>query len=283
MTFPSWSLDFSQSASKSPNFFMMFSCCGDWGPYAVKVRFPFLETPAVFFDEIESCFAMNSSHGPGIVYVENARHAHGEWRSFFGLDLDTSNHSAYVGGGSIENAYWRLVAGDAYQDLERPSNRQRLNAAQIRPFVKWIRNPNSHGLMPDCPEWETNRKAMEYHYSVHRSTSKKNNTYLFKTRKGYMGMSAGVPSIHVGDRLYFLDRGEVPWALRPVYDEVEGIVFEVASECYVHGVMDGEAFDPTPSPESKTWKRHKLRKKLFGGQSLDKDFPLPPWTKIVLT
>lgn len=283
MIFPSWSLDFSHKAMRAPKLSMMFSSCGTWGPFTTEIRYPFIETPAVFFDEIESCFKMSPSWHAPVDAVQSARAVHSRWRSFLGLELDQSNYSAYIGGGSVENAYWRIVVGDSYHDLQQASEGQRLTSTQIKPFVKWIRNEKSYGLSPDFPEYETNRNVVEYHYAVHRSTADIYNTYLFKTRKGYLGMSAGVREIHAGDHLYFMDRGQVPWILRPLQDEVEGTVFEVASECYVHGIMDGEAFRSPPGPDSKTWKRHELRRKMFGGQPLNTDFPMPPWTRILLT
>ena len=92
----------------------------------------------------------------------------------------------------------------------------------------------------------------------------------------------GPPDIRVGNRLYLLDRGSVPfalrpvkyWATKPVQREHKGPAFEVAAECYVHGIMDGEALTPPPVPTSKQGKRYELRRKLFGGQALDDTLPL---------
>ena len=76
-------------------------------------------------------------------------------------------------------------------------------------------------------------------------------------------MLAGVRSLRVGDRLHFLDRGEVSWALRAVRDDVEGTFLEVVSECYVHGVVDEEGFRSAPAFESKLWKGPDLRMNLL--------------------
>lgn len=96
-------------------------------------------------------------------------------------------------------------------------------------------------------------------------------------------MAMGEPDLQEGDQLHFLENGEVPWALRPVQDEIEGTVFEVISDCYVHGMMEGQPFQCPPQPDGKVFKRHALRRKIFGGQPFDPNLPLPPFSKIVLT
>lgn len=59
-------------------------------------------------------------------------------------------------------------------------------------------------------------------------------SYCCNTKRGYIGKSMGLPHIKVGDHFYLLDRGMVPWALRPVQHETKGPAFEVAGDCYVH-------------------------------------------------
>jgi hypothetical protein len=56
------------------------------------------------------------------------------------------------------------------------------------------------------------------------------------TQKGYMGL--GPAYTQPGDKIYVLAGGQVPFILRPT----ENIgVFSLVGECYVHGIMDGEA------------------------------------------
>lgn len=282
MIFPSWCLDFARNISKQGSLFTFFSCSGEWGPFAPKFRFPFLESQAVLFDEIETCRPMAPDFDKVFGWIKSSRYLHSRWRAFFGLQLDKSEHSSYIGGGSIENAYWRTIACDMSQSLQQLGQRKRLRSAQIAAFVRWVRNPNSQGLSEEFPDWDVNKYAQDYHYSVHWAT-RRNNTHLFKTKKGFMGMSIGIPGVQKGDQIYFLHRGEVPWALRSVQHQSETKVFEVVCECYIHGIMDGEAFSTPPCPGSKAYKRHELRRKLFGGQPLYTDFPLPLWSNILLT
>jgi hypothetical protein len=55
------------------------------------------------------------------------------------------------------------------------------------------------------------------------------------TEKGYMGVFPAV--CRVGDLVVVLATGRVPYVLRPI----EGDRYTFVGECYVHGIMDGEA------------------------------------------
>ena len=63
------------------------------------------------------------------------------------------------------------------------------------------------------------------------------------TRNGYIGM---VPKkTEIGDVVVVLNGAQVPFVLRPALSVVDGWVegsYQLVGECYVHGVMDGEAF-----------------------------------------
>jgi hypothetical protein len=67
---------------------------------------------------------------------------------------------------------------------------------------------------------------------------------LFTTRGGFMGL--GPAAAQVGDKVYVLLGGQVLYVLR---DHGES-QFEFVGECYVHGMMDGQACsDKSPPPE----------------------------------
>lgn len=64
--------------------------------------------------------------------------------------------------------------------------------------------------------------------------SKTTRKRMFKTETGYMGIAHR--SVEIGDKVYVLMGGEMPFVLRPF----GGIYFGFGGECYVHGIMDGE-------------------------------------------
>lgn len=67
--------------------------------------------------------------------------------------------------------------------------------------------------------------------SILRGTTRKR---MFKTDSGYMGLAHR--SVEVGDKVYVLMGGEIPYVLRPL----GGTFFGFGGEAYVHGIMDGE-------------------------------------------
>jgi hypothetical protein len=52
-------------------------------------------------------------------------------------------------------------------------------------------------------------------------------------------MSLAPESAKVGGLVFLLMGGNVPFVLRPA----EGSTWTLVGHCYIHGIMDGEAFD----------------------------------------
>jgi len=69
---------------------------------------------------------------------------------------------------------------------------------------------------------------------------------MFVTAKGYLGL--GQEACKVGDTVCIFLGGEVPFVVRAEhYDEADG--YQFLGECYVHGIMDGEAMNENCSLE----------------------------------
>lgn len=62
---------------------------------------------------------------------------------------------------------------------------------------------------------------------------------LFVTKKGYLGV--GPLSARAGDAVYVLSGGHVPFVLRKAPQTGEDHAWTLIGDCYVHGVMQGEA------------------------------------------
>ena len=62
---------------------------------------------------------------------------------------------------------------------------------------------------------------------------------LFVTKKGYIG--AAPLSSQVGDVVYVLAGGHVPFVLRKKPGGQKSAPLRLVGECYVHGLMQGEA------------------------------------------
>ena len=76
--------------------------------------------------------------------------------------------------------------------------------------------------------------ANDFQFRVRRSISHR---CMMRTKKGYLGLAPAVTQL--GDRISLLKGLKAPVVLRP-----KGEAWELVGECYIHGIMNGEAFDP---------------------------------------
>jgi len=95
-------------------------------------------------------------------------------------------------------------------------------------------------------DWPKAEKVMA---TVHTAAY---NHRFFVTEKGYFGL--GNPDTQAGDQVWILIGGKVPFVLRPVADN-DGTSsfdtsFRLVSDCYLHGIMDGEAMADDDGDES---------------------------------
>lgn len=157
----------------------------------------------------------------------------------------------------------------------------RWKSSDAETYLRWIASPASRSINSPDANGYSHQAAVPYQLALHRLMFDKN-TFLFQTARGYMGLSVGVPDIAAGDELYLMHRAEAPYALRPVTLSNGDRAFEVASECYVHGIMNGEAFRPNPNHDLHQARRHELRESLFGGSPTDQFLPVVPYQEIVL-
>jgi hypothetical protein len=75
---------------------------------------------------------------------------------------------------------------------------------------------------------------------------------FFRTKGGYMGL--GPKGMRVGDIVFVLDGGNTPFLLRPkgqriIPEQDARDIYELVGDCYVHGIMDGEAVGDTTKIE----------------------------------
>ena len=319
---PSWSLRFDAGAEcheDLPRLFRAFSatCWNDWehprlqvSPDALR-----LSVSGSFLDEIVSCHptqpdwaaffdtfneAMQDSDLCGTVGFElmftNYMFCHWTWRTFFGLDRDGHSHTAYIGGGSLEDAYWRTVAFNQ-RHVDGTKAIKQLGKDDIKSYLRFLRHDiyleNQTGAAEDIGVSVHQRRALaeQYKLGVLSATARDLDpiirgaphygTSLFRTSRGYFGLA--LHKVSPGDQIHILDRATLPMVLRTQQGESGQTVFEVVSACYTHGVMHGEAFEPQPDVGSKQWQRHGLRRQIFGGEALDPRLPLKRWDWITLT
>lgn len=277
---PTWSLNF-ETAQNKHLLFPNFSATGAWDdPFSCDYVWPYLKLRGTFFDEVIDCHRITGVETGRFVMLENLRRLMKEWRQFMDLEQPCTGAQAYVGGGSCEDAFRCTIFTDQLTYVKESE----LASSTFGPFFGYLENPNSRDIdIAELSQYSESELAMNpFRFSL-LSDLFRTNTYLFKTRRGYMGLSVGPSDIAIGDHVYLMHRAEVPFILRPVVTDEHEYLFEVASECYVHGIMYGEAFEPAPSLDSQLGLRHQIRHKLFGGTSPDLTLPVAPFCEIWLT
>ena len=190
------------------------------------------------------------------------------WRKLAGLE-DMPNRP-YPSGDSWENAFWRAIANDAVEDsilepkLGNEGNSDKTYRTTWRRLVRedrdvyeawWLRTEAMAAfdgpdgtLLPGRSAWNhiPEYKRILYDRAVQMATVQRK---FFITQKGFLGI--GPPTMSSGDRVVVLFGGNVPFLLREhVNSTTTGISLEgpdplwkLIGDCYLHGIMDGEAMD----------------------------------------
>jgi hypothetical protein len=195
-----------------------------------------------------------------------------KWRRLCGLNM--RNRSNYVAGGKATNAFWRTLVHDMLvrEDL---ATIRRCQTEDYKVYRTWVKELGDS----DAPYWKS-LHAQYYHSGFREACLGRR---FFITKKGYFGI--GPAELEEGDEIYILAGGKVPLVLRPS-PESQPNTFELVGDCYVHGVMDGEAVtERTQSSGQSPWKKAIATAKNFirsSTKSLDPDLPLPDFHDVFI-
>ncbi|KAH8745951.1 heterokaryon incompatibility protein-domain-containing protein [Hyaloscypha finlandica] len=187
-----------------------------------------------------------------------------EWRYLCGINMH--NRSNYVAGGKATNAFWRTLVNDKHVK-EDFITRRRCQKEDCKNYRTWVDELGDS----DTPYWKSVH-AQNYHSNFTEACLGRR---FFVTKKGYFGI--GPAELEEGDEIYILAGGKFPLVLRPS-PESQPNTFELVGDCYVHGVMDGEAVtERTQRSGQSPWKKAVATSKGFirsSNKSLDPDLPL---------
>jgi len=144
-----------------------------------------------------------------------------------------SSLSTYPTGEPVDEALWQALCWDM-----KNNGQSRSVSSRTDEFREWLRILTSKtdleiffGAMP--------REDNTFLYDINSTTP------LCVTAKGFL---AAVPyTTEAGDRIAIFSGGDVPFVLRPNEDST----YRLVGACYVHGIMDGEAFPD--DPEELEW------------------------------
>lgn len=132
-----------------------------------------------------------------------------------------SFEDAYPLGDTYESAFWRTLRRDCYY-----------NPAEGAKEIYRRLHPTEFEHIPDA-----------------RAVVCENENF-FLTKTGLIGI--GSPACRIGDEVYVLYGGKIPFILRPDRKRGRKNCYRYVGHAYVHGIMDGEAFGPTVNPEYVT-------------------------------
>jgi hypothetical protein len=132
----------------------------------------------------------------------------------------------YPTGESVEETLWRSLSWNVDSKLQYPAPE-----GSIHSFREWYRLLTSVNTIEYIEKEITGRGSFQWSVS--------DSSPLCTTASGYL---AGVPyTTKVGDCIALLGGGKFPFILRPNGDH-----YCLVGPCYVHGIMNGEAFPENP-------------------------------------
>lgn len=210
-------------------------------------------TDGVLFDKVQAI------GDPSVFeHLEDSYPALKQWQALLKDHFKIQDLSArYIGGGTIENAFWRALTGDVVVPATRGHEvwYQRASSAHQRDFRAWW-----DAIQEDKPMEFTQRSSMNaFLTNMNTAICRRR---IFVTEKGYIGN--GPAKVRCGDEVFILCGGKMPLVLRrdhepttnpqksrednsalssqPKASSSEPTVFHTfIGDCYIHGIMDGEA------------------------------------------
>jgi hypothetical protein len=172
----------------------------------------------------------------------------------------------YVGGGSVKNAFWRTIIADVMckgLGVETSAGNRTYERVGVEDEQKfWVAWPLASGDAEGHPmqyfEGISSQGRIDTASMVQRMFESKmmisaislasSGQSFFITEKGYMGN--GPWKMMVGDEVHVLRGGKLPLVLRrdpsimvdvDLQEEFGSKIYTLSGQCYLHGIMDGEA------------------------------------------
>lgn len=164
-----------------------------------------------------------------------------EWENLCHIASEHQN-TTYPSGCTRADAFWRTMIRDTirdYQDGEKIRRAATTDEPCYTRFRSWLtdqqldsKNGSTGSNLMAHPDFCNFRKSffIATQYQC-----------FFTTYKGYMGLC---DQPQPNDEIWILFGGSVPFIVRPYPDESEDAgSYSLVGDCYVHGIMDGEAVE----------------------------------------
>jgi len=162
------------------------------------------------------------------------------------IDFATRKDSTYQKRGTVREAFLRTAFGDRCRSAEMQSGVRRPKESEVQRLKEWIWE------LEDVPPHIRSHLGNNIKYNIC-------NRVFFTTSRGLMGF--GPSHMRAGDEVWVLFGAKVPIVLRPLQTTISGKEDSgleksqpghtarrhraVVGDCYVHGIMEGEALVDT--------------------------------------
>ena len=174
-----------------------------------------------------------------------------QWRNMCGVKMfNWSSRSHYIAGGALFDAYWKTLFGGILYNGDNPDRKCR--SSDRNEYMKFRVRQVFGG---DIPKVANDSILLA-------STGRR----MLVCQKGYIGL--GPSHTEAKDVVYVIKGSPVPYILRPVKDKNQSDTFKFIGECYIHGIMNGEAVE-RDSQDQKMSMSDWLRFKVCGGKGPD--------------
>jgi hypothetical protein len=138
----------------------------------------------------------------------------------------------YAAGGTLIDAFWKTLVGNYV--LKRTKFYTKAKAKDERAFWRTLRYMIGDGA------WKHGSQEATFFNLIRRATFCRR---FFITKEGYLGL--GPRNMQVGDEIHIVAGGNCPLVLRKAPHERSiqspNPTYTLLGDCYLHGVMDGEA------------------------------------------
>jgi hypothetical protein len=249
---PSWVPDWSDSSLEThPRIprYRLFSACGNEELSLGLVEDSILRLRGLPFDRVHR--------------INNVR-SYKSFQRTCGMTSKRREQARYVGGGTMFNAYWRTLVTDVIKDADLTE--RRCVAEDYQRLIEASRHENKNFVsFKDHKTWGRRLADRETHM-------------FFVSDREYIGMCA--PTTMPGDIVYIVAGGAQPLILRPVPTAARPNTFTFVGQCYVHGIMDGEAVE-TRKHDRMTWK-DRIRLRIYRGRGPDRTLPRQDYRDIFI-
>ena len=168
-----------------------------------------------------------------------------QWQAI--IDHPNQKDNAYADTSTTQDdAFWRTMIRDVYLNDKETLRASPSDHVLFNQYFEMITSERYVSVEGEALDWPKAKKVMA---TVHTAIY---NHRFFVTEKGYFGL--GNSETQAGDQVWVLIGGKVPFVLRLVVDNDGTSSFDssfwLVSDCYLHGIMDGEAMADGDGDES---------------------------------